>query len=934
MDKGAHFHQCDFQVHTPRDANWNGAGAVTATERKAYANELIRACRQKDIRAIAITDHHDFAFFPYIKVAAQLEVDAQGQPIDLAQRLIVFPGIELTLSSPPCQALLLLDSEFDETKLDDVLKVLTIEVIDESKASLPPVDSVSPASVTSLRDLEDKLNQSKWLKGRFIVFPNVTDGGYKTLMREGFAKHYQNMPCVGGYVDGQYSKTGDGKRNFFEGRQQNNGFQPIAVMQTSDNRRRDHADLGKAVTWIKWSEPTAEALRQACLAKASRLCMEEPTLPGAWIVTMKVSSSKFLGPFEVDLNQQYNAVIGGRGTGKSTILEYLRWGLCDQPIDFIDSELGPVQTRRKKLVEDTLQKYDGEIIVTFVANGVLHIVKRNSKSQSVILKIGDGEFAQVTEQELRNVFPLQAYSQKQLSSVGIRIEELRRFVELPIKQELDTVRSEIRGIETRIRTTYANLTRKRELEGEVAKYTIEIESLSKQVATLRKGLKGLSEKDEQTIGQKSLFENELTIVEGLRSEFDRIGGLIAELAEELQSSAEEEEEQASLEILNPELIEDIRKGYRANFKAVDRKISEALGLLSQASTKDIQAAVRKWERQKTLFDAKYEDAKTRAKANQQVLSQIREVEKRLQELNRLQTSHRKALKGLGNPESLYSQLRTRWSECHVRILDALGSQCVEFSQLSNSLIKADIKGSLDVTTLKNALKQALAGLNVRETRFEEIWKAVATAPEPMKVWEPIVAELESLVLHRANASQPLPATPILNSCEFTESERRRIVAGCDNLRWLDLSLTELQFNPVFQYCTNKKTEEFISFADASAGQQATALLTVLLNQSGGPLVIDQPEDDLDSKMSSEIVEQIWTAKTRRQLIFASHNANLVVNGDAELVIGCDYRKAGDQTGGRIGTVGAIDNPPVRDEITSVTEGGKEAFKLRKAKYGF
>jgi type III restriction enzyme len=131
-----------------------------------------------------------------------------------------------------------------------------------------------------------------------------------------------------------------------------------------------------------------------------------------------------------------------------------------------------------------------------------------------------------------------------------------------------------------------------------------------------------------------------------------------------------------------------------------------------------------------------------------------------------------------------------------------------------------------------------------------------------------------------------------------------------------------------------KTEEFISFADASAGQQATALLSVLLNQSGGPLVIDQPEDDLDSKMSSEIVEQIWSAKTRRQLIFASHNANLVVNGDAELVVGCDYRKAGDQTGGRIGVVGAIDNPPVREEITSITEGGKEAFKLRKAKYGF
>ena len=147
-------------------------------------------------------------------------------------------------------------------------------------------------------------------------------------------------------------------------------------------------------------------------------------------------------------------------------------------------------------------------------------------------------------------------------------------------------------------------------------------------------------------------------------------------------------------------------------------------------------------------------------------------------------------------------------------------------------------------------------------------------------------------------------------------------------------MAELEFNPVFRYCTNKDTHEYIDFADASAGQQATALLTVLLNQPGATLIIDQPEDDVDSKMSQEIVHQMWNAKTRRQFIFASHNANLVVNGDAELVVCCDYVKAGDQTGGQIKAVGAIDSPIIKDEITSVTEGGKEAFKLRKEKYGF
>ncbi len=113
---------------------------------------------------------------------------------------------------------------------------------------------------------------------------------------------------------------------------------------------------------------------------------------------------------------------------------------------------------------------------------------------------------------------------------------------------------------------------------------------------------------------------------------------------------------------------------------------------------------------------------------------------------------------------------------------------------------------------------------------------------------------------------------------------------------------------------NKDTQEFIAFADASAGQQATALLTVLLNQRGAWLIIDQPEDDVDSKMSQEIVRKMWTAKTRRQFIFTGHNANLVVNGDAELVICCDYIKAGDQTGGQIKAIGAIDSPSSRRKL--------------------
>src|SRR5215467_9068731 len=111
MDKGAHFSCCDFQVHTPRDGQWDGQSAVSEAERLQYAQEFIAAVRAKGLNAVAITDHHDMAFFPYIRRAAAEERDASGNLIPAENRIVIFPGMELTLAIP-CQALLIFDANF------------------------------------------------------------------------------------------------------------------------------------------------------------------------------------------------------------------------------------------------------------------------------------------------------------------------------------------------------------------------------------------------------------------------------------------------------------------------------------------------------------------------------------------------------------------------------------------------------------------------------------------------------------------------------------------------------------------------------------------------------------------------------------------------------------------------------------------------------
>ncbi len=474
VDKGAHYYRCDFQVHTPRDHSWKGKDCNTPEERAAYAASLVKACREKAIQAIAVTDHHDLAFIAVIRKAAEEETDHAGKPLAAAERLSVFPGVELTLAVP-CQALLILDADFPEDRFDGVLTALTLEPAPPGDPKTAQVKQI--AQVTTFADLKRLLDAHKWLQNRYIVLPNVTNEGKHSLLRSGQAGKYADMPCVGGYVDGDLAGLKPGTLSILAGKDKNWGNKRIACIQTSDTRREDHTTLGIHSTWIKWAAPTAEALRQACLAQESRISHTEPRLPAVVITGISVSNSQFLGPVDLELNPQYNALIGGRGTGKSTILEYLRWALCDQP-PATDSDDAPnYQTRRSRLIESTLKPHGATVDVAFSVNDVPHLVRRNSKDGTLLIKIADAELRPCAESDVRALLPIQAYSQKQLSDVSVRVEELTRFITAPIRTELATIARQIEDKTERIRQTYATKRRQQSLGGEIAKRTLAAKSL-------------------------------------------------------------------------------------------------------------------------------------------------------------------------------------------------------------------------------------------------------------------------------------------------------------------------------------------------------------------------------------------------------------------------------------------------------------------------
>jgi len=123
----------------------------------------------------------------------------------------------------------------------------------------------------------------------------------------------------------------------------------------------------------------------------------------------------------------------------------------------------------------------------------------------------------------------------------------------------------------------------------------------------------------------------------------------------------------------------------------------------------------------------------------------------------------------------------------------------------------------------------------------------------------------------------------------------------------------------------------------STGQKATAVLLLLLLESEAPLIVDQPEDDLDNRFITDgVVPTMKNEKRKRQFIFSTHNANIPVLGDAELIIGLSTGVQNDTVQGRVSDrhMGSIDIEPVREMVEEILEGGKAAFEMRRQKYGF
>ena len=170
------------------------------------------------------------------------------------------------------------------------------------------------------------------------------------------------------------------------------------------------------------------------------------------------------------------------------------------------------------------------------------------------------------------------------------------------------------------------------------------------------------------------------------------------------------------------------------------------------------------------------------------------------------------------------------------------------------------------------------------------------------------------------------------------SQAQRLASASDDV-FMKIEELELSSTTAIRLNTAPagKPPHWQALEELSKGQKATAVLLLLLLESDAPLIIDQPEDDLDNRFITEgIVPKMREEKRHRQFLFSTHNANIPVLGDAELIIGLAAMGEAGQGKAQIARehIGSIDSQPVQELVEDLLEGGKDAFETRRLKYGF
>lgn len=852
FEAGLEFLRADFHLHTRKDKEFSYKG-----EPNDFVKSYIASLKQENISVGVITNHNKFDKDEYkaLKKAAGKE------------KIFILPGVELTVKEGAngIHTLVVFNpDEWLENGNNHIQTFLT--------AAFATISNPENRNTKCCYDLKNTLEKlEEYGKDYFIIFAHVDQSS--GLFEE----------CAGGLLESLSGLAPFRKRvlGIQKSRTRNNinkfkdCFDYIpALVEGSDPKSLQDIGKGKKQTYLKIGEYSYAAIKFALQDYKNRISESLSKQKHGYIESISFQGGKFDGQ-TIRFSSELNSLIGIRGSGKSSILEAIRY-IFDLPLQ-TDREY------KESLIKNIFGSGGKATLSVVDKHGKHYVISRIYGEQSNIV---DEKGVDLNIEPSSLFDGIQYFGQKDLSN-GADHENI--LLEKLVGGKIDK-NIEITSKVNQLETTISRLLDVNKIPEQIEECKTKKSEIEHKMSIYKE--KGVAEK----LKKQTSYTKDKTILDSVKEK-------ICLMSEELKQTYEKNEGvvlslKDTESIYNSDIImkaKDILSLIENEFRTIQKSITQIENSSLQFEmvivelTKKIEGLSDKFAQIKREIQDDTLDPDKFVKMTQ-------ELEKYNQNLQELE----KQSKSRNQIESDFKKVARERNDILLELFNAYKGEIQKINESQSELkITIDFKG--DREDFKSEMKKDFKGSKISDVKYQSLCNTFRDYVELIEDW--ILYDGEKI---------------------------RKIITNSEYAK-LDEKLQN-QYSELLQKQVQNKVEIYYHgklLRHHSIGQRASALILFILMQSNNDIIlIDQPEDDLDNKIIyDEVITAIVKKKQDMQFIFATHNANIPVLGDAERIFVVEYQDTKIDI-----SQGNIDLQSTHKHIVDIMEGGKDAFDKRQLIY--
>jgi histidinol phosphatase-like PHP family hydrolase len=863
---GTRFYRADLHIHTPASADF--------TDKKASPEDVIAACLRASLDIVAITDHNDVAWLPRIRAAAA------------SSQLVVFPGFEVNAQGGHILAI------FDPSAPQPDLETALIEC-GIPKKSWGNRDAIGHDIPTALRAISGN-------GGLAIAAHADAPKGFLAAIQQGATRQLI-------YADERLSAielTSLARRDEYIAGAVPGYPRPMACLQGSD--AHSLAEIGSRTVNLRVHRATIEGLRQALNEPVLRVRFPDQSIEITYpyVESLHVDTG-FLAGQEIPLNPSLNCLIGGAGTGKSTIIEFLRFGLDQMSqVDHIAADC------RGKLTD--LAGIGATVSIVIVSeSGERYEIQRTFDDMTnphQVVHLSDG--ASVDVPDLRSFFPVHAFSQGEV--VGISRSPLAQLALLDAHLDIS-------AYQARVGDAYAALAKQTEgivkleavardrpaVEREIASHEAQVKLLSDELHKLQEAQKHRAALTHQLwIAEEAYFAELMDAITATRISIEE--GIDAMELPMLQTSLPEEETP------NKPLLKKVASSATSISGARTKAKTALLSALADIE-REVHDHRGTWAAAFKAHSQEYEALSIIKKTTRiaQLNAQLVALRKKIQAARTKFRSIEAAKATLAKQLKERAKHLASISDGKARIRTLRERKARDFAKQIGDRISLKLVADGNTAHYEEVLVRVMKGSHAPRT----VSHLVATTIHPV--------ELAGL-LRKKDANEIDRLSQI--GAGWAKALVDRVEANSQFLYEIEAAPVEDLLEIGFKVGEGK----YRQLEKLSTGQKATVIVLLTMVEGTNPVIFDQPEDALYTPfIYTDVVKTLRRGKDRRQFILATHNPNIAVGADVDLGIVLE----GTATESAVQSAGGLDDDKTRGLMLWHLEGGETALRSRHVKFG-